>query len=54
VTGENRENAIVFLRFLFNPEQGLKVLQESGQPVIEVRAASGGDKVPAELADLVK
>lgn len=54
VTGENRENAIAFLRFLFNPEQGLKVLQESGQPVIEVRAASGGDKVPAELADLVK
>ena len=54
VTGENRENAIAFLRFVFTPEQGLKVLQESGQPVIEVRAVSGKENVPAELADLVK
>lgn len=54
LNGENRENAIAFLKFVFNPEQGLKILQESGQPVIEVRAVSGKENIPTELADLVK
>jgi len=52
--GENRENAIAFLKFLFDPDQGLKILYESGQPVVEVEAVSGKENVPQELADLVK
>ena len=28
----------LLLRFLLNPEQGLKILYEAGQPVIEVEA----------------
>jgi len=52
--GENRENAIAFLQFLFDPEQGLKILQESGQPIHEVEAVAGAKNVPAELVDFVK
>jgi molybdate/tungstate transport system substrate-binding protein len=53
-SGENRENAIAFLKFLFDPEQGLKILYESGQPIVEVEAVSGRENVPPELLDLVK
>ncbi len=53
-TGENHDNAIAFLRFLLNPEQGLKILYEAGQPVIEVEAFQGKDNIPEELADLIK
>jgi len=52
--GENRENAIAFLQFLFDEEKGLKILYESGQPVVEVEAVSGKENVPEELADLIK
>jgi len=52
--GENRENTIAFLRFLFDQEQGLKILYESGQPVVEVEAVSGKENIPQELADLVR
>ncbi len=53
LNGENRENAIAFLKFLFDPQQGLKILYESGQPVVEVEAVSGFENVPPELSDLV-
>lgn len=52
--GKNRENAITFLQFLFDEEKGLKILYESGQPVVEVEAVSGKENVPGELADLIK
>jgi len=52
--GENHENAIKFLQFLFNQNKGLKILYESGQPVVEVEAASGKENIPQEIADLVK
>jgi len=52
--GRNRDNAIAFLKFLFDPDQGLKLLYESGQPVVEVKAVSGKENIPGELADLVK
>jgi molybdate/tungstate transport system substrate-binding protein len=52
--GENRENAITFLQFLFDEENGLKILYESGQPVVEVEAVNGKENVPEELANLIK
>ena len=52
--GENRDNAIAFLQFMLDPDQGLKILQESGQPIHEVEAVSGKENIPEELADLIK
>jgi len=52
--GKNHDNAIAFLEFLFDPDQGLKLLYESGQPVVEVEAVSGKENIPEELANLVK
>ena len=52
--GKNRDNAIAFLQFMLDPEQGLKVLQESGQPIHKVEAVSGKENIPEELADLIK
>lgn len=53
-SGENRENAIAFLQFLFDPEQGLRILEESGQPIHEVQAVKGKKKFPSELTGLIK
>lgn len=54
LNGENTENAIAFLKFLFDPEQGLKILYESGQPVVDVDVVSGKENFPSELLSFVK
>ncbi len=53
-SGVNRENAIAFLRFLLDTDKGLRILNEDGQPLIDVEAFSGRENIPTELADLIK
>lgn len=52
---ENKELATEFLKFLFDKEQGLKILEENGQPILESpEAITGEDQVPEALKDLLK
>ncbi|WP_027188998.1 tungstate ABC transporter substrate-binding protein WtpA [Paucidesulfovibrio longus] len=53
----NREAAVAFLRFLLDPEQGLKILNDMGQPpFVPARVPDKAmlEKVPAELLPLVE
>jgi len=52
--GENRENALAFLAFLFDKNQGLKIIQDSGQPTHDLEVVTGTDKLPDELNYLLK
>lgn len=52
--GENRENALAFLKFLFDKNQGLKIIQDSGQPIHEIEVATGAEQLPSELSYLLK
>lgn len=52
-TGENPELAIEFLKYLFNREQGLKILEDNGQPVIDEITLSG-ENFPEALKDVMK
>jgi len=52
-SGENSELALEFLKFFFDKDQGLKILQENGQPVpdsIEVH----GEGCPDDLLALIE
>ncbi|MEA3454309.1 MAG: tungstate ABC transporter substrate-binding protein WtpA [Candidatus Caldatribacteriota bacterium] len=52
--GENRENALAFLKFLFDKNQGLKIIQDSGQPIHNIEVVAGADQLPSELCYLLK
>ena len=52
--GENRENALAFLKFLFDKNQGLKIIQDSGQPIHNIEVVTGADQLPSELRYLLK
>ena len=57
VNAQNREAAIAFLEFLFNPEGGLKVLKEMGQsPFIPCRVPTREmyNRLPKELQKFVE
>lgn len=53
-TGENSEIAIEFLKFLFDKEQGMKLLKEAGQPVLDNIKVFGEENLPAELQHITK
>ncbi|MBO8159715.1 tungstate ABC transporter substrate-binding protein WtpA [Thermosyntropha sp.] len=48
-TGENKELAVEFLKFFFNKEQGLKILQDNGQPVLDKVTVTGEENLSEEL-----
>jgi molybdate/tungstate transport system substrate-binding protein len=52
--GENRVNSLAFLAFLFDKNQGLKVIQDSGQPIHDLEVITGADKLPSEIGNLLK
>jgi len=52
--GENHDNAIVFMKFLLDQEQGLKVIRDSGQPTQQPKIVTGEDKIPQGLFDLLE
>ena len=52
--GENRENSLAFLAFLFDKNQGLKIIQNSGQPIHDLEVITGADKLPSEMGNLLK
>ncbi len=57
VNAQNREAAIAFLEFLFNPEGGLKVLKEMGQPPFipcRVPTREMYNRLPKELQKFVE
>jgi molybdate/tungstate transport system substrate-binding protein len=53
LNGENRENALAFMKFLLTPDQGLKVLLDSGQPVHPIEVVAGKEKIPQKLIELI-
>jgi len=53
-TGENQELAVEFLRFLFDDEQGMKILMDNGQPVLEEITVTGEENLPDELKEILK
>lgn len=52
-TGENNELAVEFLKFFFDREQGLKILEDNGQPVLDEIKVTG-DNLPEELNEVIK
>lgn len=52
--GENPEAAIEFLKFLFDREQGLRILEENGQPVIYPVEVKGKEYLPQELKEFLE
>jgi molybdate/tungstate transport system substrate-binding protein len=54
LNGENHDNAIAFMQFLLDQEQGLKVIRDSGQPTQQPRVVTGEDKIPQELVEFVQ
>lgn len=50
----NREAAIAFLRFLLDPEKGMKILLQNGQPSVIPMKAPGYQFVPASLQPYCK
>ncbi len=53
-TGKNNEVAIEFFKFLFDKEQGLRLLEEAGQPVLDNIKVFGAENLPKELQYIVK
>ena len=53
LNGENKENALAFLKFLFDKNRGLKIIQDSGQPIHNIEVITGIDKLPLEIYNLV-
>ncbi len=52
-TGEHQELAVEFLKFFFNKDQGLKIFEDNGQPVLDKIQVTGND-FPEELNDAIK
>jgi molybdate/tungstate transport system substrate-binding protein len=53
-TGKNNEVAIEFFKFLFDKEQGLRLLEEAGQPVLDNIKVFGAENLPKKLQYIVK
>ncbi len=52
-SGENNELALEFLKFFFDKEQGLKMLEDNGQPVLDPIVING-EGFPEELNALIQ
>jgi molybdate/tungstate transport system substrate-binding protein len=53
-SGENTETAIAFLQFLFDKEQGQKILVESGQPLLDEVTVFGAENLPEGLQEIAQ
>ena len=53
-TGKNKELALLFLEFLFDKDQGMKILSESGQPILDEITICGEENFPESLKNVVK
>lgn len=51
-SGENTELAVGFMKFFFDVEQGLKILEANGQPIPE-QIQVNGEGMPEELKELL-
>lgn len=51
-TGENQKAAVEFLKFLFDKEKGLKILEDNGQPVLDKFDVMGEESLPEELKEI--
>ena len=54
LNGKNKENALAFLEFLFDENRGLKIIQDSGQPIHDVEVITGIDKLPSKIQNFLK
>lgn len=55
-TAPNRDGAVLFLEYLLDPEQGLKILEEMGQPAIspsQATSEAAQKSLPGKLSTLV-
>ncbi|KJS15312.1 MAG: molybdenum ABC transporter substrate-binding protein [Peptococcaceae bacterium BRH_c4b] len=49
----NKEVALEFMKYLLSKDKGLKVMEESGQPVPETIKVEGEEKLPPELKAVI-
>lgn len=52
-TGEHSEIAVEFLKFLFDENEGMNILREEGQPVLDGVKVFGGENLPEGLSDSI-
>ncbi len=52
-SGENKALAVEFLKFLFDDEKGMKILEEAGQPTLEKVTVFHSEKLPDELRSIL-
>ena len=50
----NKPAALAFLKFLLSKEQGIRILENDGQPSVIPQQNPNYDKIPAELRPFVK
>lgn len=50
-TGENSEAAVEFLKFLFDEDEGVRILKEEGQPVLDSVKVFGEENLPKGLLE---
>lgn len=53
-TGENPELAMEFIKFLLSRADGMKILLESGQPILDELVIFGSENLPEELKYLLE
>lgn len=49
-SGQNKALAIEFLKFFFDRDKGLKILEDNGQPTLEKVQVKGEENLPGELS----
>ncbi|KDR95432.1 tungstate/molybdate binding protein [Peptoclostridium litorale DSM 5388] len=52
-TGENSEAAVEFLKFLFDEKEGVRILKEEGQPVLDAVNVFGEENIPEGLSESI-
>ena len=53
-SGKNNAVAYEFVKFLLDKEQGMKILQSQGQPVLDKITVTGAENLPEQLKSIVK
>lgn len=53
-SGKNNQIAYEFIKFLFNKDQGMKILQQQGQPVLDKITVFGADNLPEQLKSIAQ
>lgn len=53
-SGKNNAAAYEFVKFLFDAEKGMKILQEQGQPILDKITVTGAENLPDELKGILK